>query len=292
MAWVGLEPTLDAVARQAETSRLEVYLGSVPRQVTSCPRPVWPIRQRTRCVVIGTNVTPALEEIMSCTARHFSISVALATLVFSLFPAASRAGITLSGVAFIDGPRTNGVGVVSPAAIGAIVTSDGFKVSGIDLSYTTPGGEFGKNVSVSWIGRESLTAGPFPTPIMFTDHLDGSLTYTAGNFVLIDVTLRTITTATDYDLTTLHLGPISSGVPFDATVKSGPFTQPIGSDQLLQFFEMDFNITTNSSDTITIHLPSSAESSVTVAVPEPASIWPLLVAGLSLVRVRRTQRGQ
>ena len=64
---------------------------------------------------------------------------------------------------------------------------------------------------------------------------------------------------------------------------SGPFTQPVGPDQLLQFFQMDFTITTNSSDTITIHLPDSVASSVT-AVPEPSSIL-LIVAGNSLVLI-------
>jgi hypothetical protein len=219
---------------------------------------------------------------MSRSPSHLLISVAFATLAISLFPTASQAQITLSGLPSISGPTTDGSGFVSPAAISATVTPDGFKVTGIDLSYTTPGGELGKSVYVSWVRREALSTGPLPGSILFTDHLDGSLSYSTGSFALGDVTLRTITTDTDYDLTTLHLGPFPSDVPFDATLTSGPFTQPVGPDQLLQFFQMDFTITTNSSDTITIHLPDSVASSVT-AVPEPSSI--LIVAGNSLVLI-------
>ena len=97
---------------------------------------------------------------------------------------------------------------------------------------------------MSWVGRESLITGPLPTPIVFTDHLDGSLTYNPANFALSDVSLSTITTSTDFDLTTLHLGPIPSGVLFDASLNSGPFIQPVGPDVMLQFFQMDFTILT------------------------------------------------
>ena len=117
---------------------------------------------------------------------------------------------------------------------------------------------------------------------MFTDHLDGSLTYNPANFALSDVSLRTITTSTDYDLTTLHLGPMPSGVPFDAYLNSGPFIQPVGPDVMLQFFQMDFTILTNFADTITLHLPDSVGSSVS-AVPEPPSI--LLLANVSVITI-------
>jgi hypothetical protein len=232
-------------------------------------------------VASETNPTPAPEGIMRRSPSHFLISVACATLAFSLFPTATQAQITLSGLPFIQGPTTNGAGLVSPVAIGATVTPDGFKVTGIDLSYTTPGGELGKSVDVSWVGTEALSTGPPGSPINFTDHLDGSLTYDGG-FALTDVTLRTITADTDYDLTTLHLGAFPSGVPFDASITSPWHTQPAGPDQLIQFFQMDFVILTNSVDKITLHLPDSVASSL--STPEPSSIW-LLVAGISLAMV-------
>ena len=100
----------------------------------------------------GTNPTPGPEVTISHSTCHVLLSMALATFGVSLLPVASQADIILSGVATINGPMTNGAGIVSPAAIGATITPDGFKVTGIDLSYTTPGGELGKNVTVSWIG--------------------------------------------------------------------------------------------------------------------------------------------
>jgi len=230
----------------------------------------------------GTNRSPGPEGTMSRSPSHFLFSITVALLAIALCPGVSQAQIVLSGAPTIDAPTTNGAGIVSPAAISATVTNDGFKVTGIDFSYTTPGGELGKNVSVSWVGHEALTTGPAPASIVFTDHLDGSLTYSTTSFALFDVKLRTITTDTDFDLTTLHLGPFPPGVPFDANVSSGTLTQPVGGDQLLQFFEMDFMILTNSPDTITIHLPDSVESSVS-SVPEPPSLLMLASTSLALV---------
>ena len=66
---------------------------------------------------------------MSRSTCHVLLSVSLAAFAVSLLPVASQAGIILSGVATINGPETNGAGIVSPAAIGATITPDGFKVA-------------------------------------------------------------------------------------------------------------------------------------------------------------------
>jgi hypothetical protein len=213
----------------------------------------------------------------------------LAIAVLSLSASHADGQITFSGLPSITGPTTSGAGTFSPAALVGTPTSDGFKVTGVDLVYNTLGGELGKIVDFTWSGRESLTVGPKPASITFTDHLDGSATYNSSSFSLNDVSLRTITASTDFDLTTLHTGPIAAGGSFNLSLSSGPFTLSPGNDVMLQFFDWNFTINTNSPDTITLHLPDSVQSSIS-PIPEPSSIVLFLSSFLILIGFATARR--
>ena len=139
--------------------------------------------------------------------------------------------------------------------------------------------DIGKTFTVTWIVARPFSA-PVPTAITHVNHLDGSVIYTSG-FTLQDISLRTITTATDTDLMALHLGGLASGTSFDQSLINAGYVQPAGNDRVLQYFSLRFQQTTATTERLELLLPGSASSTI-AAVPEPAR-WASMAIGLVML---------
>ena len=216
-----------------------------------------------------------------------AVAVAMITGLFTATPTqAAMVGITLSPPPALVSFTTNGLGTLSPAPIPGIEllgTPDGFKVTGYTLSYTNPNlAQNTTDITINWVANEGLTAGPAAMVDHF-NHLDGTATYSAG-FSLVDISLRTITTSTDFDLCTLHVGPQPSGISFNQDLFCGTFSQPAGNDLMIQFFSMTFHqgLFATATDFFTLDLPDSAQSALSAPVPVPAALW-LLGSALGLL---------
>lgn len=216
--------------------------------------------------------------------------LAVSAMLMAVAAGAQAQIMFIPGTAFVQADiaisATGGVGgVLTPAALvlptQLIEVDDGpaiggVKVSNMDLVYNGVAADFNKTFTVTWIVARPFTS-LAPTAITHVNRLDGSVTYTAG-FTLQDISLRTITTATDTDLTTLHLGGLASGTSFNQSLINAGYVQPAGNDRVLQYFSLRFLQNAATANTIELLLPGSASSTV-AAVPEPAS-WVSLAVGL------------
>lgn len=216
-----------------------------------------------------------------------------ATITFAPGTAFIQTNLTVSAPGGANGTWTPpalllGTNVVEVNSSGTDV--GGVKTTALDFAYTANAADVGKTFTVRW-----TVARPFSNDAVTTvDHvnsLDGVITYTGFN--LLDISLRTITTQTDTDLHTLHLGPLPSGTPFAATItnSSPSFVQGIGNDRVIQFFSMQFAQTAGNGQ-LELNLPNSASSAIS-AVPEP-TVSVMLFAGLVLggfAVLRRWRKG-
>lgn len=216
--------------------------------------------------------------------------LAVSLMLLALAGSARAQIIFVPGTAFVQSDiqihATAGVGgVLTPPALllpTQLIEVDngpaigGVKVSNMDIVYQGVAADVGKTFTVTWIVARPFTAAA-PTAITHVNHLDGKVTYTAG-FTLQDISLRTITTATDTDLMALHLGGLASGTTFDQSLANAGYLQPAGNDRMLQYFSLRFQQNAVTADTLELLLPGSASSTV-AAVPEPAT-WVSLVMGL------------
>jgi len=208
-------------------------------------------------------------------------------VIMVIFSVHAHAQINFTGSAHIQSPLTifapGGVnGVLTPPGLLATNLVDinsapdigGLKVTALDLIYTASALDVGKTFTVSWAVARQFNA-LSNTTINHVNQLDGSISYTGFN--LFDISLRTITTGTDTDLTALHLGPLTSGTTFNASLTNPGYLQLPGPDRVIQFFSMQFQQTAVGGS-VELILPSSAGSFI-ASVPEPETSA-LMLAGI------------
>lgn len=164
-------------------------------------------------------------------------------------------------------------GVFTPPDLNPFLdqSSPGILLTGLttptSLVYSANPADDGQLVTLRWRSSRLYDAsGCPPCPANASAQLDGSVVYDATKFSVTEFALQT--NFLDFPgAATVQIAPVPSGVPFNQTSTGPAVDLPLGPGTLTGFLALTFQqINATPSDTITVHLPSSAFSTIVPAV--------------------------